>query len=75
MGLSLSTNSFGFKEKSKIILNLWSYTKIFLRFKERSGQIVQTQVRLLLEEQSDQGLHCLHFSKHLFWQCSVVKHL
>ena len=25
----------------------------------RSGQTVQTQIRLLLEEQSDQGLHCL----------------
>ena len=25
---------------------------------DRSGQIVQTQIRLLLEEQSDQGLHC-----------------
>ena len=24
-----------------------------------SGQTVQTQIRLLLEEQSDQGLHCL----------------
>ena len=25
---------------------------------DRSGQTVQTQIRLLLEEQSDQGLHC-----------------
>ena len=32
---------------------------------DRSGQTVQTQIRLLLEEQSDQGLHCLHFSVHL----------
>ena len=31
-----------------------------------SGQIVQTQIRLLLEEQSDQGLHCLLFHLHLF---------
>ena len=30
-----------------------------------SGQIVQTQIRLLLEEQSDQGLHCLLFHLHL----------
>ena len=29
-------------------------------------QTVQTQIRLLLEEQSDQGLHCLHFSLHLW---------
>ena len=31
---------------------------------ERSGQTVQTQIRLLLEEQSDQGLHCLLFHLH-----------
>ena len=30
------------------------------------GQTVQTQIRLLLEEQSDQGLHCLLFNLHLF---------
>ena len=28
---------------------------------DRFGQTVQTQIRLLLEEQSDQGLHCLLF--------------
>ena len=33
---------------------------------DRSGQTVQTQIRLLLEEQSDQGLHCLLFHLHLF---------
>ena len=31
-----------------------------------SRQTVQTQIRLLLEEQSDQGLHCLLFHLHLF---------
>ena len=31
----------------------------------RSGQTVQTQIRLHLEEQSDQGLHCLLFHWHL----------
>ena len=31
----------------------------------RSGQTVQTQIRLLLEEQSDQGLHCLLFHLYL----------
>ena len=31
-----------------------------------SGQIVQTQIRLLIEEQSDQGLHCLLIHLHLF---------
>ena len=33
---------------------------------DRTGQTVQTQIRLLLEEQSDQGLHCLLFHLHLF---------
>ena len=33
---------------------------------DRSGQAVHTQIRLLLEEQSDQGLHCLLFHLHLF---------
>ena len=32
----------------------------------RSRQTVQTQIRVLLEEQSDQGLHCLLFHLHLF---------
>ena len=32
----------------------------------RSRQKVQTQIRLLLEEQSDQGLHCLLFHLHNF---------
>ena len=34
--------------------------------KDRSGQTVQTQIRLLLEEQSDPGLHCLLFHLHVF---------
>ena len=32
---------------------------------DRSGQTVQTLIRLLLEEQSDQGLRCLLFHLHL----------
>ena len=32
------------------------------------GQTVQTQIRLLLEEQSDQGLHCLLFHLHVLRQ-------
>ena len=31
----------------------------------RSEQTVQTQIRLLREEQSDQGLHCLFLTKYL----------
>ena len=33
---------------------------------DRSEQTVQIQIRLLLEEQSDQGLHCLLFDLHRF---------
>ena len=38
-----------------MILSFWT---------DRPGQTVQTQIRLLLEEQSDQGLHCLPFGLH-----------
>ena len=39
----------------------------FLNFRtDRSGQTVQTQIRLLLKEQSDQGLCCLLFHLHVF---------
>ena len=38
---------------------------------DRSGQTAQTQIRLLQEEQSDQGLHflpfCLHHLDALFY--------
>ena len=41
-------------------------TVMFLSFRtDMAGQTVQTQIRLLLEEQSDQGLHCLLFPLHL----------
>ena len=33
---------------------------------DRYGQTVKTQIRLLPEEQSDQGLHCLLFHLHHF---------
>ena len=40
-------------------------TVMILSFRtDRSEQTVQTQVRLLLEVQSDQGLHCLPFRLH-----------
>ena len=42
------------------------YTVMTLSFRtDRSGQTVQTQIGLLLVEQSDQGLHCLLFHLHL----------
>ena len=46
---------------------LMQTTVMILSFQTKwSGQIVQTQIRLLLEEQSDLGLHCLLFHLHLF---------
>ena len=43
-----------------------SHTVMILSFRtDRPRQTVQTQIRLLLEEQSDQGLHCLQFRLHL----------
>ena len=41
-------------------------TVMILSFRtDMPEQTVQTQIRLLLEEQSDQGLHCLQFPLHL----------
>ena len=40
-----------------ITLNFWT---------DKSGQTVQTQIRLPLQEQSDQGLRCLLFHLHVF---------
>ena len=47
-------------------MNAWiSATVMTLSFRtDMSGQTVQTQIRLLLEEQSDRGLHCLLFRLH-----------
>ena len=40
-------------------------TVMILSFRtDMPGQTVQTQIRRLLEEQSDQGLHCLLFRLH-----------
>ena len=42
-------------------------TVMILNFQtDRSGQTVQSQIRLLLEEQSDQCLHSLLFHLHVF---------
>ena len=47
--------------------HLGGITVIILSFQiHTSEQTVQTQIRLLLKEQSDQGLHCLLFHLHLF---------
>ena len=37
------------------------------------GQTVQTEIRLLLEEQSDQGLHCLQFLCIVWTHFSMVE--
>ena len=52
--LPLKMNPFTFN--TVIILNIGT---------DRSEQTVQTQIRLLLKEQSDQGLLCLVFCLHL----------
>ena len=45
------------KSNTVMILSFWTY---------RSVQTVKTQIRLLLEEQSDQGFHRLLFHLHVF---------
>ena len=48
---------------TNVIKNLKCNTVMFLRVRtDRSGQTVQTQIRL--EEQSDQGLHCFPLRLH-----------
>ena len=47
-------------------LKMCPFTVIILNIDtDRSEQTVQTQIRLLLMEQSDQGLLCLLFCLHL----------
>ena len=49
-------------------------TVMILSFRtDRPGQTVQTQIRLLLEEQSNQGLHCLPFRLHRLDSFSMVE--
>ena len=44
-----------------------SFTVMILSFRtDRSEQTVQSQIRLLPKELSDQGLHCLQFHLHQF---------
>ena len=49
-------------------VNLFIFTAITIMIlcfqTDMPGQTVQTQISLLLEEQSDQGLHCLPFCLH-----------
>ena len=67
-GWLLNGHNYRFSQHQIVTKNLLHrelITVIFLSFRtDRSGQTVQTQIRLLLEEQSDQGLHCLPFRLH-----------
>ena len=53
----LCPQGFATAPSTVIILNCWT---------DRSGQTIQIQIRMLLEEQSDQGLLCLLFYLHVF---------
>ena len=44
-----------FPHDTVMVLSFWA---------DMPGQTVQTQIRLLLEEQSEPGLHCLPFRLH-----------
>ena len=53
-----------------------TYTVMILSFRtDRSEQTAQTQIRLLLPEQSDQGLYCLQSVCIVWMHCSTVKPL
>ena len=54
--------------------NLVATVQILCIGTDRSQQTVQTKIRLLLKKQSDQGLRCLPFHKHLLdalMQCYI----
>ena len=56
------------------LLCILSITVMILSFRtDRPGQTVQTHIRLLLEEQSDQGLHCLSFRLHHLDSLVMIK--
>ena len=53
-----------------------SSTEMILSFRtDRSGQTVQTQIKLLLEEQPDQGLQCLLFCLYLLDSLLYENHI
>ena len=61
----IAYTEFGLDPNNSVIKRLWCTVMILSLRTSRSEQTVQTQIRLLLEEQSDQGLHCLLFHLHL----------
>ena len=54
--------SFGFKAQSTLLRSCLARHLTY--HNDPKFSVVQTQIRLLLEEQSDQGLHCLQFPLH-----------
>ena len=49
-----------------VVVSADEYINILINIRtDRSEQTVQSQIRLLLQEQSDQDLHCLPFHLHL----------
>ena len=56
----------GVEATGSLVVHVGTITVIILNIgTDRSEQTVQTQIRLLLMEQSDQGLLCLLFCLHL----------
>ena len=66
---NLSVQYNGTNTSQKIASSCVIITIMTLSFRtDRSGQTMQTHIRLLPEKQSDQGLHCLLFHLHHFDQ-------
>ena len=64
--LLASKHKHWFVIQKPMFVDLFSFTVIILNIgTDKSEQTVQTQIRLLLMEQSDQGLLCLLFCLHL----------
>ena len=61
---------------ASVSLQLKSTTVMILSFRtNRSGQTVQTQIRLLLEEQCDQGLPCFDSIYIFLTKYPKIRHL
>ena len=67
MHLISSLENLFYKNHQHELEEMNDITVMILSFRtDRSWQTVQTQIRLLQEEQSDQGLHCLLLYLHHF---------
>ena len=70
LGVVNTTNNYSFKHCLTFYFLSADTINVASIGTDRWEQTVQSQIRLLLMEQSDQGLHCLLFHTHLF-ECSV----